>query len=334
MMLERVRAGIADSAANLKRLTGVDLPESQWPALGPRVDWAAELATRVGLNEYPLESDELVSGVHFQDFTHVGLHHYYHHGRCSRVRLVDLLVESSELWASRSYRMCEDNRVEYCAFLDTEKEHDSYWQIGPGDRSIACAYFYRCFSENAGGQGLQIVHRFGEVFGSVVEVDFRAMEDINPGGPIVIREYLMRNAGHNFEHGRNAFAVSIFAIQKFDKTMIAGMHDLHATRLFIDKSMQPKAQGLLLVQGRPRALVKDSIFLAGEEQLQPIALLDASMGGGELYLVNNLFHGRGGQAKVEIRGWKKLWISGCEGNVRVQRDTKDLGPISEIHGWL
>jgi hypothetical protein len=331
-MLPRIQAGVEKTIANLKEAIGFELDPAMVPTLGPR--WKPNVTNKwvtvepeVMPDVYELSSDERAQMAHLIDGQHVGLHHDLHAGSCDRVLLSDLLIERSLKWGSRSYGMRSGNIVQYCATFDTTKEHDWYWNLDedlPLDPT-PCVIWRYGYSENAGGQTLQLVTRQIEqgvdlvAAGQVWEPYYLGDRSARA---IVVHDYLSRNAGSNLTWGRASFAFSFFSSH----------HPVLTNRVFVDQWEQDHARGCLLIQGRPRAHVAGGCFLGGVQE-QPLVKIE---GEGELcFFEKNIVHARGGQAWIDVApGWEKVWIAGCKGEAHVKREGKDLGPARDVQGWL
>ena len=332
-MQPRIQAGVEKTIANLKEAIGFELDPAMVPTLGPRWKLGDDPFKQYAVlpetmpDVFDLMSGERVHARHFIDGQHVGLHHSLHAGSCDNVLLSDILIERSLKWGSRSYGMRKGNTVQYCATVDTEREHDWYWNVDediPADPTPALVIRYG-YSENAGGQTLQLVTRQFEQGVDLVATgqvwDPYKLGD-KPARSIVVHDYLSRNAGANLTWGRASFAFSFFSSH----------HPVLLNRLGADKWEQDHARGLLLIQSRPRAHVAGGCFLGGIQE-QPLVKIEGE--GETCVFEKNVVHARGGQGWIDVSpGWEKVWIAGCQGEAHVKREGKDLGPAKAIQGWL
>jgi len=319
-MLPAVQEGIEKSLAALNAYTGGSVYDA--PVVGPGVAAEDLLPTELR-GEWPIDSGDVVSKrmfVYSLPYSSVGLHHFVFHGVCDGIRLQDLAVRNATKWASRSYRMRSDNRVERCAFFNTHNEHDIYWNLAGYNRglllkdgiplSVPTLVLRACYFEDTGSQNVQLVQRPIEQ-----GFDCKAAGDLTPGGPIVMSDCLSRNAGRLIGDGnaRAAFALSGFETK----------NNVVITRFFVDKSMQPKSTGSLLLERHPLAQVRGSVFLSGDNQ-QAIASVQ---GCGVVTFNGSTFHAAGGQNWIDVKDTKHVSFTNCVGDAHIHWNKQDVGRV-------
>ena len=320
-MLPRVQIGLEATLSTLGRSTAVD----GLPSLGPEVDLAPR--DLIGL-------DNMRSGQEFraQEFTQderitwsVGFHHPFSAGPCDKILLENCAVYRGRKWVSRSHGMRALNRIMHCAFFDTWPEHVLYWNLAGYGGGLLKPRAYalstpalevgNCYFENTGSQDIQLVQRATDWYGETPK------EDITPGGPIVLHDNLSRNAGCGIGDGtaRSSFAISCFQSQ----------NDVVVARCAVDKSMQPKSTGLLLIEGRGRARITGFVGLANN-LTQPAV---KARGVKELVIERSHYYCPEGQAWLDIEATcKNVSISDCTGNMTIRRDGRVLSTVEK--GWI
>jgi hypothetical protein len=317
--LERIRVGTLKSFATLGAKLGKQFEATH--AFGPHTE---KLAAGEFPPYVPIQSGFQLVGQHLvrhKTEWSAGLNHYIWHGPCDNVRVSHSILEGGAKWASRSYRMRSLNVVEFSAFLDTYPEHDLYWNIAGynGDASFRgrfAALFRGLYFERTGGQNIQLVQmgdnrRYEEGFGAVEAGDW------SHGGPIVVVDCLSRDAGwlQDGPHVRSAYAFSFFESD----------NDVYLTRVFIDKTMQPKSQGCLLIQGHKKAVVRSSAFLAHDTK-QPLVKVSNVE---ECLFEGCVIEADAGQNWVEIEGPSKVTFRKCVGSARINANRTTIGEVSK-----
>ena len=310
-MLTWVEEGLRASMAKYCELRGLRQPE-RLPYIGPRGV----------LQDYSIESMELDSGHNphglaisvDERWWSTGIGNQDLGSVCKNVLLQDLSISGGNKWASRSYRMGRNNRIDHVAVRGTWPEHDIYWNLAGYDigedgwTAAPSLVVSNCYFQDTGSQNIQLVQRAVDWYGPTPAAD------LTPGGPIFIRDSLSRNAGIGGESARASFAISLFASKNN-----AGL-----LRVMVDKSMQPSSRGCLLVEKRPRCVVDSCAFFMGSAE-QPIAIFrDVD----DLTIINSFFQATGGQNWISIEGCRKVTIEGCSGTAHIHDGKADIGPVA------
>lgn len=311
---EIILQDVRETEATMHRL-GIPMPasaEAIAQIVGPK-SMDTELMHAGMRLDYPIAA---ATGCYFERFDWAGLTHPQNSPPL-RARIWNFVVASAFNWHSRAYEV-DELEISDDAHLGADREHDFYPTLNGGrSKFFICR---RGFSRNAGGQHIQTTQRESE--GASLE----------PGGLILVEDRFVRNAGWNFEHGRNGFTFSYFDGQRWDGTHVPGSHDVVQRRCIVDKNMQEKSTGFLLIQSRKRASVSWQCFLAGE-LVQPFIKLEGE--GDSCFLEHFVLYATGGQKWIDVSpGWEKVWIADFRGDAHVKREKKDLGPASEVQGWL
>lgn len=327
-----IDASAALSLSNLYTRTGIYIPTSAIPAMGPQWGNGTQPIVET-LAELPLVSFQTVAQRRF-NFTHVGYTNPLNPPGQPAVpgppvlhaTVEHCLVEHADYWDGRGYHIGA-NTKSFCAYYYNDREHHAYDNILTG----VLYSLTNCYFENAGGQDVQTVQR---LFEGDPENPTNCSADLEgTGGMIFMQDCMSRNAGWNYAHGRNAFALSFFDQELAEGTHAPGPHNVYLNRCFWDKSMQGTCKGLVLIQSRPQAVLEDFIGLGGDNLDQPIIKVEGS--GDFLALIRPILHAGGGQNWVDISpGWASVWISGGQGNSHVKRNGVDLGPITDFNGYL
>jgi hypothetical protein len=327
-MLDWIERGVRDSLATYCGQRGVPVPR-RVPYFGPRSEHLtpetiASLEVEPGMTlqgrDYTIDERWWTTGIGNQELGEP----------IDDFHMKDCVVRGGTKWASRSYRMRRGNALVHCAFTTTWPEHDAYWnmmgydvgQEGYGRRPAFS--ILGCYFEDTGSQSVQIVQREIEWYGQVPAAD------LTPGGPIVVMDTLSRNAGLGIDHPagiegkgyegdpRSAFAFSFFRSK----------HNVFMRRVMVDKTMQMRSSGCLLVEGRPRCVVDSCAFMSADTR-QPLAIFrDID----DLVIRKSWWSARAGQAWISLERVKRVTIEGCQTGgalpVRVQIDGVMGSPIN------
>lgn len=310
-MLTWVEDGIRKSLDTYCELRGMRHFD-RLPSIGPRGE----------LQPYSIESMELDSG-HAprglaisvdERWWSTGIGNQDLSAPCKNVLLQDLSVTGGNKWASRSYRMGRNNRIDHVAFRGTWPEHDIYWNLAGYDlgedgwEAAPSFVVSNCYFQDTGSQNIQLVQRAWDWYGPT------PASDLTPGGPIFIRDTISRNAGIGGENARASFAISLFTSK----------NNVGLLRVMVDKSMQATSRGCLLVERRPRCVVDSCAFFTGTAE-QPLAIFrDVD----DLTIRNSFFQATGGQNWISIEGCRKVTIEGCSGSARIHDGKIDVGTMT------
>lgn len=304
-------APIEETLQALARILGVQSAPEWTPVLGPlRED---HMGPPESVDGHTFGSGETIDGRHFVNGTWVGLEHRIEQGPCEGALLQGLILEHCSKWASRCYRMGPANRIRACAFVNVKPEHAVYWNLRGTRPDVASFVLRNSLFLDIESQALQLVYRRSEQ-----GFDFEAAGDGAAGGEIIVADCLVRNAGWGIGDGnaRAAFALSFFS---------SPHSGVRVVRSIVDKSMQAKSTGCLLVQAFPRAFVGSSAFLSGEAT-QPVLKFEGTR---HVELIGSAIFAGGGQAWVSFDGCGGAIIHGCRGNVRVHWNRQDVGAITD-----
>jgi hypothetical protein len=326
-MLDWIEQGVRSSLATYCEMRGVPTPR-RLPFLGPRIPLEHETVPSVEVEswmtllgkDYTIDERWWTTGIGNQELGEP----------IDGFRLKDCVVRGGTKWASRSYRMRQGNALIHSAFTTTWPEHDAYWNMmgyGAGEEGYGgkpSLSVIGCYFEDTGSQNLQLVQREIEWYGPVAPVD------LTPGGPVIVLDSLSRNAGLGIDHPagiegkgyegdpRSAFAFSFFRSK----------HNVYLRRLMVDKTMQTRSSGCLLVEGRPRCVVDSSVFMSADTR-QPLAIFrDID----DLVIRNSWWSARAGQAWISLERVKRVTIEECQTGgampVHVQIDGVMGSPIT------
>jgi hypothetical protein len=260
-------------------------------------------------------SGDVLEGRHFVDGHWTGLEHRIEQGPCYGARWRGLILERCSKWASRCYRMGPRNRITATAFVAVSPEHALYWNLRGGEPTLEALTIRTSYFVDIASQAVQLVYRPSEQ-----GFDFERAGDGLPGGPITVADCLVRNAGYMYGDGN---ARASFALSFFTSPHAA----VRVVRTIVDKSMQAKSTGALLVQAFPSAWIQSSAFMVGEAT-QPVLKFESTR---QVRLETVAVYARGGQAWVDLQGVEGALIRGCRGNVRVHWNGADVGPIENLH---
>lgn len=325
-MIPWVEAGVRAAIESYSKIRGFKMPTSL-PALGPQTATADIVVGSLEVNSF--FTVERKAFTITSPWWTVGIAHSGLRETCNHLTLRDCSIEGATKWGSRSYRMREDNEIVRCAFRNTWPEHDIYWNLaGYGDGadstmlSRPALILRNSYFEHTGSQNLQLVQRATDWYGPT------PAEDLTPGGSLIVQDVISRDAGCGIDHPRgeegspyegdprSAFAFSFFASQ----------NDVLINRLLVDKTMQKRSSGCLLVEKRNRCVVNASAFLSSDTN-QPIAIFrDID----DLTIKGTWFQASAGQNRISIENCKKVTIDGCGGTAHVLRDGKDVGVVGEV----
>lgn len=287
-------------------------------AIGPR----GRLRPAVLGERFELSSGQVVADLALDSFVTwgVGLHNALEDGPIDYVKLENLLVRNATKWASRLYRARRSMRVQSCAFVGTDPEHDLYWNLagfageGLSEPSVTVS---DCLFADTASQAIQFVQRDHE--GTPGEPGFYDLrEDLTRGGLVVLERNVIVNAGHRIGDGnaRASFAVSLFP----------SLNDVLIRDLFVDKTMQEDSTGCLLVQGHRRVRVKNAALVIGGEAHQPLAKLENIE---TLELEGCHLEAARGQNWIDLHNVGRVVMRGCSGSARVHVNSTDRGLVSE-----
>lgn len=322
-MLDWVEAGVRDSLATYCALRGVT-PPRRLPFIGPRKTPIRRSIASVELNsgqvydgiEFVVESPWWSTGVGNQDLGE----------RLDHVTFRDCVFTGGTKWASRSYRTRRNIRFVNCAFRLTWPEHDVYHNLAGYNEGEAgwdaqpSMFFVACYFENTGSQNVQLVQRAQDWYGQTPP------SDLTPGGPIVMIDCLSRNAGLGLDHPegiegkgyegdpRPAFALSFFASQ----------NNVYLRRCVIDKTMQRRSSGCVLLEGRRRSVLEACVFMSADTT-QPLALIRDQ---DEVVIRKSYFGARSGQNMITFENVRRYLIEDCSGTARVMRNRTMYGPVT------
>ena len=312
LYLPQYVAPIEDTLRAIGKALGMPTVPEWTPVLGPRRD--QPMGPPEPVDGTCFFSGDTIEGRHFVNGTWVGLEHRIEQGPCQGATLRQLILEACSKWASRSYRMGPGNRIAACAFVNVTPEHAVYWNLRGTDPERAGFVLRNSLFLDIESQAVQLVYRRQEQ-----GFDFEAAGDGAPGGELVVADCLVRNAGWGIDDGnaRAAFALSFFTTPHSSVRIV---------RTAVDKSMQAKSSGCLLVQAFPRAFVGSSAFLAGEDSRQPLAKFEGTR---HVELRACIFSGTSGQTWVDFVNVGGAIVHGCRGNVRVHWNGQDVGAITE-----
>lgn len=313
--LPRFEEPIRDTLGNLARAARVPL-EALLKTASPYIGPSAPPLPPEPVNGKKLRAGQTISGRHFVGGTWTGLEHPIEDGPCGDFVLVDSIVEQCTKWASRGYRMGPRGIVERCAFVNVQPEHGIYWNVRTGDLEPVVTIRHSLFLDIE-SQAVQLVQRRAEQ-----GFDFFAAGDFGLSSVVSLENVVARNVGYGRDEdptgsiSRAAFGISLFSM------------NVRKVRLFgviVDKSMQRRSSGCLLVQDAPVAGVSFSGFL-GAEMEQPLALFERV---GHVNLSSTVFDAAGGQAWIDFQGCASATIRGCRGNARVHWNGRDVGSVEE-----
>jgi len=307
----RIEELVAELVAYRSETHGLDLT-----ALGPKgplayVDW----------NEWggrDIASGETISGLLFHEGSWTGIHHGIG-GPLDDSTVEDVALVFHKEWGSQLYEARKNNRWRRVRVSAVRDEHALYARLAgygpdatPDELLVPSFTVEDSIVSDCGGQGLQFEHALN-----------RPNETSDPvgqstrGGPVIVRRSAFLNCGMWYAWERAAFGLSFFR----------NWNPLEIEEVLVDKSMQVKSTGCLLLCGGGEcpATITDSRFLAGV-LTQPIAEIRDRA---EVHLRGCHFEAAGGQSVIKFDRCGRVTLEDCSGNVALRVDGEPAGTISD-----
>ena len=266
-----------------------------------------------------LENNTELKNTLFKDMEHVGISA----GGASKSPITEGIVvnncevDGSLFWGSRMHNV-GGVVWDSCQIRKVNKEHGIYANVSYSEGESLTVI--DTLIEDVGGQGVQTVWR-------ATETHDLAYDD-RPGGTIGLYNVTVRKAGHNYLHGRNAYAYTFGELQTYE----AGSGGVDRPGLMsgceLDNTMLLKNRGMLSVTPRSRFEMTDSVLRAHRSDQTTVLL----KGIDELIIRNCHFEvdDPSQYDRIFIADCAKIIIEGCTGNLDVFIDKQLIGGVEGL----